>query len=191
MQGDTLGSLKHGHGRLTCTNGDVYTGQWRYDKRDGTGHAVFERQKSITGSAQPKPICYEGGWSNDRTHGYSNQLQSVHCKSEACLAFFAYSRGQQCWVLQPVDMCRCPTGTHFRLPVCACNLWILGACLRRINSSLLHTGRVHAPMRMVQSTQESGLRTKDQAGVNMSSLTGTGMRANGKLTPCKAKAGSH
>lgn len=46
-------------------------------------------------------------------------------------------------------------------------------------------------MRMVQSTQESGFRTKDQAGGSMSFTTRIGMRANGRPTQWKAKAGSH
>lgn len=69
VQGDTLGNLRHGHGRLSCASGDVYTGKWRYGKRDGTGHAVFDRHKSTEAGEQPKPVCYNGEWQDDKTHG--------------------------------------------------------------------------------------------------------------------------
>ena len=29
VQGETLGTLRHGRGKHTCSNGDVYDGQWR------------------------------------------------------------------------------------------------------------------------------------------------------------------
>ncbi|DBA69562.1 TPA: hypothetical protein ACH3X2_012760 [Trebouxia sp. C0005] len=67
--GDTLGNLRHGHGRLSCAAGDVYTGRWRYGKRDGTGHAVFDRHNSTEDGEQPKPVCYDGQWKDDKTHG--------------------------------------------------------------------------------------------------------------------------
>ena len=69
MQGDTLGKLKHGNGRLTCANGNVYTGQWRYDKRHGHGHAVFQRTDASSETEQPMPVCYDGDWKDDRTSG--------------------------------------------------------------------------------------------------------------------------
>ena len=70
LQGDTLGNSKHGNGRLVCVNGDVYTGQWRYDKRDGRGHAVFERvENAQKDQEQPKPLCYDGEWEDDMTSG--------------------------------------------------------------------------------------------------------------------------
>ena len=46
-------------------------------------------------------------------------------------------------------------------------------------------------MRMVQSTQENGIRTSAQAGADIPSATRTGMKASGKLTQWKGKAGSH
>lgn len=63
-----MGTLMHGDGRLTCANGDVYTGQWRYGKREGTGHAVFACHQSQD-AQQPKPVSYDGQWKEDRTHG--------------------------------------------------------------------------------------------------------------------------
>lgn len=144
VQGDTLGNLKHGHGRLTCTNGDVYTGQWRYDKRDGTGHAVFVRQKSISGSAQPKPICYEGGWSNDRTHGYStnckvsiahlkpvlHSLRTIGVNNAGCRSLLTWSGLQ----LEPDPIC---------LSVRAfCGLWVLG-CAESTTACCLQGGYLH------------------------------------------------
>lgn len=68
VQGETLGTLRHGNGRLTCANGDVYTGQWCYGKREGAGHAVFDRRPSRD-DAQPRPVCYNGQWKEDQTHG--------------------------------------------------------------------------------------------------------------------------
>lgn len=68
LQGETLGTLRHGTGRLTCANGDVYTGWWQYGMRDGQGHAVFDRHQSAD-KDQPKPVCYDGQWKEDRTHG--------------------------------------------------------------------------------------------------------------------------
>lgn len=67
-KGETLGTLRHGNGRLTCANGDVYTGQWCYGKREGAGHAVFDRRPSRD-DAQPRPVCYNGQWKEDQTHG--------------------------------------------------------------------------------------------------------------------------
>ncbi|DBA88856.1 TPA: hypothetical protein ACH3X2_000101 [Trebouxia sp. C0005] len=59
-KGDTLGNLRHGHGRLSCASGDGYTGSWHDGKRDGTGHAVFDKHKSTEDDKQPKPVCYNG-----------------------------------------------------------------------------------------------------------------------------------
>ena len=59
LQGETLGNLRHGRGIHTCSNGDIYDGQWAYDKRHGTGKFVAARG-----------ICYEGEWKEDRAHGW-------------------------------------------------------------------------------------------------------------------------
>ncbi len=46
-------------------------------------------------------------------------------------------------------------------------------------------------MRMVQITQENGIRTSAQAGADTPSATRTGTKASGQLTPWKGRAGSH
>ena len=58
LQGETLGNLRHGRGTHTCSNGDVYEGQWRYDSRDGTGKITFT-----------SGLRYEGEWKGDKAHG--------------------------------------------------------------------------------------------------------------------------
>ena len=58
LQGETLGSLRHGRGAHTCSNGDLYEGQWRYDRRDGTGKMTFT-----------SGLRYEGEWREDKAHG--------------------------------------------------------------------------------------------------------------------------
>jgi len=57
-QGDTLGSMRHGWGKHTCTNGDSYAGRWRLCKRHGRGRAVFARGAE-----------YEGQWRDDKAEG--------------------------------------------------------------------------------------------------------------------------
>ncbi len=57
-QGDTLGSMRHGWGKHTCTNGDSYAGRWRLGKRHGRGRAVFARGAE-----------YEGQWRDDKAEG--------------------------------------------------------------------------------------------------------------------------
>lgn len=60
MQGDVLhGRLRHGRGKHTCSNGDVYEGQWSYDKRQGQGRLVV----AATG------FTYEGDWKDDVASG--------------------------------------------------------------------------------------------------------------------------
>jgi hypothetical protein len=57
-QGETLGSLRHGRGVHTCSNGDRYEGEWRYDRRHGKGRMEFTRG-----------LTYDGQWVEDKTHG--------------------------------------------------------------------------------------------------------------------------
>lgn len=57
-QGETLGRLRHGQGTHTSSNGDLYEGQWRYDKRHGRGKVVLH-----------SGVQYEGEWRDDLAHG--------------------------------------------------------------------------------------------------------------------------
>ena len=50
--------MRHGKGLHTCSNGDVYKGYWRLDKRDGRGMAVLANG-----------MQYEGEWVEDMAHG--------------------------------------------------------------------------------------------------------------------------
>jgi len=50
---------KHGKGKLTYVNGDVYEGNWKNNKRNGEGTIVFQNKTT-----------YTGRWSNDRIHGH-------------------------------------------------------------------------------------------------------------------------
>ena len=58
MQGQTLGSMRHGKGVHICSNGDSYRGYWRLDKRHGRGKASFA-----------SGVHYEGDWVDDKAHG--------------------------------------------------------------------------------------------------------------------------
>ncbi|GAB4815949.1 hypothetical protein N2152v2_002995 [Parachlorella kessleri] len=57
-QGETLGNLRHGQGKHTCSDGTVYEGGWKYDKRDGKGKIQFK-----------DGLMYEGDWKEDLAHG--------------------------------------------------------------------------------------------------------------------------
>ena len=58
MQGQTLGTMRHGKGVHMCSNGDTYRGYWRLDKRHGRGKASFA-----------SGVQYEGDWIDDKANG--------------------------------------------------------------------------------------------------------------------------
>jgi hypothetical protein len=53
-----LGNLRHGQGKHTCSDGTVYQGGWKYDKRDGKGKIQFK-----------DGLMYDGEWKEDLAHG--------------------------------------------------------------------------------------------------------------------------
>ncbi|KAK9830214.1 hypothetical protein WJX72_010381 [[Myrmecia] bisecta] len=57
-EGETLNTLRHGHGVLQCVGGDRYEGQWRLDVREGRGKAVLANG-----------VEYDGDWKADKAHG--------------------------------------------------------------------------------------------------------------------------
>lgn len=57
-QGEALGNMRHGKGKHTCSNGDMYTGSWHLDRRHGKGKATFA-----------SGLQYEGDWKDDKAHG--------------------------------------------------------------------------------------------------------------------------
>ena len=59
---------RHGNGRYTYINGDVYEGEWRNGRRHGTGTYKF----AATGSH------YYGQWKNGRQVGYGELVHSNH-----------------------------------------------------------------------------------------------------------------
>lgn len=59
LQGEVLGTLRHGEGRHTCSSGDSHVGAWQYDKRHGRGTAAFA-----------SGLRYEGQWREDQAHGW-------------------------------------------------------------------------------------------------------------------------
>ena len=60
--------MRHGKGLHTCSNGDVYKGYWRLDKRHGRGMAVLANG-----------MQYEGEWVEDMAHGYAHQSSLALC----------------------------------------------------------------------------------------------------------------
>ena len=56
--GDVLGVMKHGEGKMVYANGDVYEGEWSSDKKSGEGKMVY-----VNGDV------YEGGWFIDKKSG--------------------------------------------------------------------------------------------------------------------------
>ena len=65
-EGQMLQSQMHGRGIFTCTQGYVYTGEFKYGKPNGLGKLVYDNGDK-----------YEGGFLNDTLHGrgkysYSN-----------------------------------------------------------------------------------------------------------------------
>ena len=52
------GRLRHGHGEVRYDAGNIYSGQWRLDKREGVGRFEF-----ACGDV------YEGQWASGRYHG--------------------------------------------------------------------------------------------------------------------------
>lgn len=54
----------HGKGVYRYSEGDVYSGEWREDKRHGKGTVTYVSSK---GSVVEK---YEGDWVNGKMHGH-------------------------------------------------------------------------------------------------------------------------
>ena len=50
---------KHGKGKMTYSNGDVYDGEWKNNKRHGEGTITFQNKTT-----------YKGRWINDKINGY-------------------------------------------------------------------------------------------------------------------------
>ena len=63
-----MGGERHGRGRYTYVNGDVYDGEWRGGRKHGTGTYTFTR----TGSH------YYGQWKNGRQLGYGELVHANH-----------------------------------------------------------------------------------------------------------------
>lgn len=57
-QGETLGDLRHGKGKHTCSNGDTHEGGWYKGMRHGRGLATFARG-----------FIYEGDFQYDHASG--------------------------------------------------------------------------------------------------------------------------
>lgn len=62
-QGEALGKLRHGRGTHTSSNGDVYEGQWRFNKRHGRGKVTLH-----------SGVQYDGEWQDDLAHGWGAAL---------------------------------------------------------------------------------------------------------------------
>ena len=50
--------MRHGNGLHTSSNGDIYKGYWRLDKRHGRGKVTLANG-----------MQYEGDWVDDKAHG--------------------------------------------------------------------------------------------------------------------------
>lgn len=73
--------MKHGRGKMTFSNGDVYDGQFRNDTFKGQGKYVFKQGKRVydgyfengrpdnSGCYQIGSTKYEGQWKDDRKKG--------------------------------------------------------------------------------------------------------------------------
>ena len=62
-EGTLFTKKRHGKGKMTYTNGDVYEGEWKDDKRCGMGELY---RKKIVGTS----YSYKGEWSNDKLNGH-------------------------------------------------------------------------------------------------------------------------
>ena len=73
--GETLGGLRHGWGRLECSNGDAYVGSWKLGLRHGKGKAVFpsrRKKKEEEGDSNFEDVSYDGDWRDDKADGYGS-----------------------------------------------------------------------------------------------------------------------
>jgi len=77
-KGQMSDGLKHGQGRFTYPNGDVYDGEWQQDQAHGLG--VFTA----------KDLKYEGQWENDLKHG-----QAVEAWDDSSSYRGTYVEGQK------------------------------------------------------------------------------------------------
>lgn len=59
--------MRHGKGLHTCSNGDIYKGYWRLDKRHGRGKATFANG-----------MQYEGDWVEDKAHGCAPAISTLY-----------------------------------------------------------------------------------------------------------------
>jgi len=59
-------------GTLSYSNGEVYEGEWKNDKRDGKG---FIHSKDIGVYNNPDGQKYEGDWKNDKRNGQGNLIK--------------------------------------------------------------------------------------------------------------------
>ena len=66
--GEWAGDERHGEGKYTYVNGDVYDGEWRHGRKHGTGTYTF----AATGSH------YYGQWKHGRQLGYGELVHSNH-----------------------------------------------------------------------------------------------------------------
>jgi MORN repeat len=67
--------FRHGKGKMTYLNGDVYDGDWRFNMKSGKGRMDF-----INGDV------YDGGWLNDMKQGKGKILYSGSSKSSSKLS---------------------------------------------------------------------------------------------------------
>jgi len=57
--GNWVGTKRHGSGKFTWKNGDVYDGKFEEDKRLGRGKMTFKETGDV----------YEGEWREDKMNG--------------------------------------------------------------------------------------------------------------------------
>lgn len=68
-------ALRHGHGKCTYANGDVYDGQWERDERCGQGTMTYSNGD-----------VFVGAWMHDQRHGYGIHRRSVASDSASSKA---------------------------------------------------------------------------------------------------------
>ena len=70
--GEWTDDERHGRGKYTYVNGDVYDGEWRHGRRHGSGTYTYSSTTTGGGSH------YYGQWKNGRQVGYGELVHANH-----------------------------------------------------------------------------------------------------------------
>jgi hypothetical protein len=91
--GTLLYGFRHGQGTMNYSNGDIYTGHWYKDRREGYGELISKNGTTI----------YKGDWWEDKMHGtgtmtFKSKGQNEHLKYEGQFEANDFSLGKMTYV---------------------------------------------------------------------------------------------